>query len=108
MTVKEDILKTIEQLDVLQKQSLNRFDTPEIYERVFEYLDLLDANMHKFNDQHPDPDQETNRLLQDLFFHIKKMRETTIDLKEDPAKLQSQDDFISSIDRLKEDLAKLD
>ncbi len=106
-SVKREILETIEHLDILQKQSLNRFDTPEIYQRVFQLLEILEAKMQDLNHLFPEPSPDTNRLLQDLFFNVKKMRESTEDLKSTPQKLQFQDDFIGVIDRIKEDLNKL-
>lgn len=105
--IKQEIHHVLEQLDVLQKQSLNRFDNPEIYKRVFQLLDVLDAKIHELNHFHKDPDTETNRIFQDLFFHSKKMQETVESLKLDVQKLEFQQQFIASIDHMKESLNQL-
>jgi len=105
--VKQEIHHILEQLDVLQKQSMNRFDQPEVYHRVFQLIDVLDAKIHELNHFHEDPAAEANRHLQDLFFHSKKMKETVESLKLHVQKLEYQQQFKTSLDHMKESLNHL-
>ena len=105
--LKKEILGLLEQIDVLQKQSLNTFDKPEIYTRVFEYLDLLDSKFHELNRFLENPSPDESRAIQDLFFHIKKMKDVMEDLKLEPHNLKFQQPFIEGIDHIKEDLNKI-
>ena len=105
--IKKELFEALEQIDVLQKQSMNLFDQPKIYNRVFQLLDILDAKFHDLNHFFETPDPDTNRILQDLFFNSTKMRETLENLKLDCHKLEFQQAFIGEIENIKENLNKL-
>lgn len=105
--IKQEIAHLLEQLDLIQKQSINRFDHAEVSDRAFQLLDLLDGKIHELNEFHKDPNEETARNIQDLFFHAKTMQETVENLKLDTHKLENQQQFIASIDEMKKSLYRL-
>ncbi|NGX59683.1 MAG: hypothetical protein KR126chlam3_00839 [Chlamydiae bacterium] len=105
--IKKELQEALEQIDVLQKQSLNLFDKPKVYHRAFQILDAIDAKIHDLNHLFPEPNSEENRAIQDLFFSVKEMRETIEDLKSNSHKLEFQQKFIESINRIKDDINNL-
>jgi predicted phosphatase len=107
LQIQKEIHDILEQIDVLQKQSINLFDHSKVYKRAFQLLEVLDAKIHELNRQFESPNPEENQILQNLFFNVKKMQDLGESLKLNPQKLQFQQDFIIAIDHIKEDLNRI-
>ncbi|NGX37198.1 MAG: hypothetical protein K1000chlam2_00351 [Chlamydiae bacterium] len=105
--IQKAIKATLEHLDVLQKHSVNRFDQPEVYNRAFQLIDVLDAKVHDLNHIFEVSDPDVNRILQNLLFNVKRMRESAESLRYEPHQLNFQQDLIKEIDQIKESLNKL-
>ncbi len=105
--LKNEIFDVLNQIEILQQQSINLFDKPEVYHRASQLLDLLemkiDALTHHFEKLPP----EENRSLQDLRFNCQKMKEAAEILKSEVREVKAQQDFMRAIDAIKEDLNRL-
>jgi len=106
-TCVKNILNTLEHIDFLQKDSINRFDQPDVYNRVFSLLETLGDGVKELNHFFKNPSSEENRHLQDLFFHADRMKSDMDRLKLDPQNLGFQQSFKESIDHIHESIKAL-
>lgn len=102
--LKNEILENLRHIEVVRDQSINRFDHPEVYERVLDLLDVIDGLWEELVPLFGSPTPEENHFLQDVFFNVKKLRKTSENLRFDPQKLSLQEDFNEAIDRIKEEM----
>lgn len=102
--VKKELYALLEQIDVIQKQSLNSFDKPEIYERVIALLEQMDGKLHELNALYTSPTPDQSRAFQDLFFNVKKMVALMENLKLTPQEFKFQQPFVDAIDEMKANL----
>lgn len=105
--LKKEILENLRHIEIVQNQSINRFDHPEVYERVFDLLDVLDGLGEDLKHLIGAPTPEKNQFLQDVFFCLKKLRQTSENLRFEPQKLSLQNDFKEAIEGLKEELHRM-
>lgn len=102
--IKNQILEDLRHIEVIRNQSINRFDHQEVYSRVFQLIDVLEMRIDEWNHFFKNPSAKENQSLQDLFFNIKKLKQTGKDLKYDPQNFSLQQNFQDAIDRLKEEM----
>ena len=102
--LKKEILDTLEHIDTLQRQSINRFDKPEIHRRVFQLLDILDAKLHDFNHGFENPTPKTNQILQNLLFNLEEMKKAMDHLKLNASEFNFQQAFIQAKDQIRKDI----
>ena len=105
--VKRELYALIENVDVIQNQSLNLFNKPEIYERVFYLLEQIDEKLHELNGFYHEPSPDEERAFQDLFFMVNKMQNLMENLRITPREFKFQQPFIDAIEEIKENLHKL-
>jgi len=106
-SLKSEIFDAVNQIDILQTQSINIFDKPQVSQRVFQLLDLLKMRIEAFTHHLEQLPPEENRSLQDLRFNFLKMKEAADALKIDAHEAKAQQDLIRAIDAIKEELNNL-
>jgi len=100
--LKKEILETIETIDHLQKDSINRFDRPELHARVLDLIQILGAQAQRVPQEFiPEPTADENRFIQDLYFQVKKMQETAEDLNFNAGDLTLQQTFVNALDQIR-------
>lgn len=105
--IKADIFDAFNHLDIVQMQSMHLFDRPQVAHRASDLVKILEDNAKSLNQllHHPTPEQE--RLLQDLFFNLKKILEAIRDLKLRPHELKHQQAFIKAKDHIRKSIDQL-
>lgn len=105
--LKKEMSETLEHLDILQMQSLNLFNKPEVHRRAQDLIDVLDDKAKKLAHLLSDPSPDEEQHLQNLIFNITRLNETIQDLKLWPLDLSYQQKFMHAKDQVRSGLDHL-
>lgn len=105
--IKTNMFDAFKNLELVQMQSLNLFNKPQVSQRAFDLIKVLEDNAKNLNHLLPNPSPDEERLLQELFFNVKRIKEVVGDLKLNPQELKNQEAFMKAKDHIRKCLDQL-
>lgn len=106
-SIKTDMFDAFEHLEIIQMQSMNLFNKPQVSQRVLDLVKVLEGKSKDLSHLISNPTPDDERLLQELFFNLKKIKDVTGDLKINPLELKNQQAFMNAKDHIRKCLDQI-